>query len=269
MYFCFSNSGGIHTEHWLSIRSREGPAGVVWVMGGRPGKWSISVPLLGSQGQSMAVCFWLSSLVTYFHTFVTNFQNKWHCTIILEVEQIPWKQPYRIRKNLRATIIFFFLFYSLCLLTMLFLNTCPLWRASLVAQLVKNPPAIQETWDWSLGWENSPREGKGYPLQNSHLENSMDFIVHWVTKCQTRPNNFHWALYEKSSISKMHIQLQGTGSKLPLLIRPSLWDLGVKLDPWLCIFPVRVRKSSTECILNAYTIGRALCRRCRWRQEGF
>ena len=141
--------------------------------------------------------------------------------------------------------------------------------ASLVAQLVKNPPAIQETWDWSLGWENSPREGKGYLLQNSHLENSMDFIVHWVTKCQTRPNNFHWALYEKSSISKMHIQLQGMGSKLPLLIRPSLWDLGVKLDPWLCIFPVRVRKSSTECILNAYTIGRALCRRCRWRQEGF
>lgn len=55
----------------------------------------------------------------------------------------------------------------------------------------------------------------------------------------------------------MHIQLQGTGSKLPLLIRPSLWDLGVKLDPWPCIFPVRVRKSSTECILNGYTIGQS------------
>ena len=23
-----------------------------------------------------------------------------------------------------------------------------------VAQLVKNPPAIQETWVWSLGWED-------------------------------------------------------------------------------------------------------------------
>ena len=26
--------------------------------------------------------------------------------------------------------------------------------ASLVAQMVKNPPAMQETWVWSLGWED-------------------------------------------------------------------------------------------------------------------
>ena len=32
--------------------------------------------------------------------------------------------------------------------------------ASLVAQLVKNPPAIQETWVWSLGWEDSLEKGK-------------------------------------------------------------------------------------------------------------
>ena len=50
--------------------------------------------------------------------------------------------------------------------------------ASLVAQLVKNPPAMWETWVWPLGWKNSPREGKGYPLQYSGLENSMDYIVH-------------------------------------------------------------------------------------------
>ena len=28
--------------------------------------------------------------------------------------------------------------------------------ASLVAQLVKNPPAVWETWVQSLGWEDSP-----------------------------------------------------------------------------------------------------------------
>ena len=28
-------------------------------------------------------------------------------------------------------------------------------RASLVAQLVKNPPAMWETWVWSLGWEDA------------------------------------------------------------------------------------------------------------------
>ena len=45
--------------------------------------------------------------------------------------------------------------------------------ASLVAQLVKNPPAMWETWDWSLGFGRSPGEGKGYPLQYFGLENSM------------------------------------------------------------------------------------------------
>ena len=38
-------------------------------------------------------------------------------------------------------------------------------RASLVAQLVKNPPAVQETWVRSLGWEDSPGEGNSYRLQ--------------------------------------------------------------------------------------------------------
>ena len=32
--------------------------------------------------------------------------------------------------------------------------------ASLVAQLVKNPPAIQETWARSLGWEDPLEKGK-------------------------------------------------------------------------------------------------------------
>ena len=47
-------------------------------------------------------------------------------------------------------------------------------RASLVAQTVKNPLAMQETWVQSLGQEDSLGEGNGYPLQYSCLENSMD-----------------------------------------------------------------------------------------------
>ena len=35
------------------------------------------------------------------------------------------------------------------------------------------------------GLGRSPEEGKGYPLQCSGLENSMDCIVHGVTKSQT------------------------------------------------------------------------------------
>ena len=37
-----------------------------------------------------------------------------------------------------------------------------------------------------------PREGKGYPLQYSGLENSMDCIVHAVTKSWTRLSDFHF-----------------------------------------------------------------------------
>ena len=33
-------------------------------------------------------------------------------------------------------------------------------RTSLVAQLVKNPPAVQETWVRSLGWEDPLEKGK-------------------------------------------------------------------------------------------------------------
>ena len=35
-----------------------------------------------------------------------------------------------------------------------------LLRASLVAQLVKNPPAMQETWVRSLGWEDPLEKGE-------------------------------------------------------------------------------------------------------------
>ena len=55
--------------------------------------------------------------------------------------------------------------------------------ASLVAQVVKNPLAMWETWVRSLGWEDSLE--KGYLLQDSGLENSMDSIVHGVAKSWT------------------------------------------------------------------------------------
>ena len=97
--------------------------------------------------------------------------------------------------------------------------------ASLVAQLVKNPPAMWETWVRSLGWEDpvekgkathpggsevkasgcnaghlglipglgrSPGEGKGYPLQYSALENPMDGTVHGVTEIRRRLRDFHF-----------------------------------------------------------------------------
>ena len=42
------------------------------------------------------------------------------------------------------------------------------------------------------GLGRSHGEGKGYPLQYSGLENSMDCIVHGVAKSQTRLSDFHF-----------------------------------------------------------------------------
>ena len=47
-------------------------------------------------------------------------------------------------------------------------------KSSLVAQTVKRLSAMQETEVQSLGWEDSPGEGNGSPLQYSCLENPMD-----------------------------------------------------------------------------------------------
>ena len=44
-------------------------------------------------------------------------------------------------------------------------------EASLVAQRLKRLPAMRETWVQSLGWEDSPGEQNGNPLQYSCLEN--------------------------------------------------------------------------------------------------
>ena len=42
------------------------------------------------------------------------------------------------------------------------------------------------------GLGRSPGEGKGYSLQYSGLENSMDCIVHGVTKSRTQLSDFHF-----------------------------------------------------------------------------
>ena len=52
------------------------------------------------------------------------------------------------------------------------------------------------------GLGKTPGEGKGYPLQYSGLENSMDFIVHGVTKNQTRLSDFHFTSQLYGFISK-------------------------------------------------------------------
>ena len=50
-----------------------------------------------------------------------------------------------------------------------------------MAQMVKNLPAVQETQVQSLGWEDSPGEGNGYPLLYLYLKSLMDRGACWTT----------------------------------------------------------------------------------------
>ena len=61
-----------------------------------------------------------------------------------------------------------------------------------MTQLVKNLPAVRETWVGSLSWGDPLEKGQANPLQYSDLENSMDWIVHGVTKSQTQLRDFHF-----------------------------------------------------------------------------
>ena len=73
-------------------------------------------------------------------------------------------------------------------------------RASLVAHLVKNLPAMCETWLRSLGWEDPLEKGTGYPLQCSGLENSMYCITHEVSKSRTRLSDFWFGIIAPETI---------------------------------------------------------------------
>ena len=99
-------------------------------------------------------------------------------------------------------------------------------RTSLVAQMVKNLPAMQETWGPSLCWGRSPGEGNGYPYQHSCLESSMDrgawlATVHGVTNSQTwlRDFHFHFHFAPESSEQFKRIQKATWGSLVALSVK--------------------------------------------------
>ena len=69
--------------------------------------------------------------------------------------------------------------------------------ASLVAQLVKNPPAMQETWVRSLGWEDPLVEGMATLSSIIAWRIPIDrgawlTTVHGVAKSQTELSDFHF-----------------------------------------------------------------------------
>ena len=62
-----------------------------------------------------------------------------------------------------------------------------------MAQLVKNLPAIQETWVRSLGWKDT--------LEKGMATHSMDCVVHGVRKSRTQLRDFHFHTNNRHKIS--------------------------------------------------------------------
>ena len=74
--------------------------------------------------------------------------------------------------------------------------------ASLVAQLVKNPPAMWGTWAWYLGWEDALEKGK------ATRSSIMACIVHGVANSQTRLSNLHFRFHPKQLSWAQHPELR-------------------------------------------------------------
>ena len=73
-----------------------------------------------------------------------------------------------------------------------------------MAQLVKNLPAMQETWVQSLGWEDPLEKGTAthsteYTPVYSGLQNCMDYAVNGVAKSRTRLSDFHFQGHQSVS----------------------------------------------------------------------
>ena len=100
----------------------------------------------------------------------------------------------------------FILFYGL----VAFCCVCIYIGASLVAQTVRNLPAMQETQVRPPGWGRSPGRGNGNPPQYSCLENSMDrgawqATVQGETKSPTQLNDQHFVyIYISYVLHQIH-----------------------------------------------------------------
>ena len=73
--------------------------------------------------------------------------------------------------------------------------------AYLVAQLVKNLPAMRETWVWSLGWEDPLDKGKA--THSSTLAWRIPWTVHGVAKSRTQLSDFHFTFPSRTGASSV------------------------------------------------------------------
>ena len=74
-----------------------------------------------------------------------------------------------------------------------------------------------------MGW--SPGEGKGYPLQYSGLENSMDCTVHGVANSQTQLSDFHSYIFLEIVYNETFLSYDMHECPVTSVVSNSLWPL--------------------------------------------
>ena len=100
--------------------------------------------------------------------------------------------------------------------------TCVL--SHFVTQLLKESACNAGDLGLIPGLGRSPGEGKGYPLQYSGLENSMNCMVHGDTKSQTQLKDFHFQVTSVVSNSLQPIDCGLPGSSVHGIILPRILE---------------------------------------------
>ena len=126
--------------------------------------------------------------------------------------------------------------------------------AFLMAQLIKNPPAMREDLGSIPGLGRSPEEGKGYPLQCSGLENSMETIVHGVTKSRTLLSNFTSRCHINRMKENYHIIISIDSEKAHDKIQHSPMTKTLKLRRKPNVIKAASKKRTANVTLNCETL---------------
>ena len=106
-----------------------------------------------------------------------------------------------------------------------------LFRASMIAQSVKNPPAMQETPVWFLSREDSPAEGISYPLQCSWAS----LVAQTVKNLPAKRDTWVWSLGWEDPLEKEMATHSSIAWRIPMdweAYRATVWH-ELDMTEWL------------------------------------